>query len=161
MPPIDPILWIEGLVIQRIERAKNIHVWANTQRLSAWIHCPVLKALYFAKQQLNGLLVLKTVKREGAKRLLPKFLKLIRQLSLTPTRALADTLTSRLEPILAMWRFSESNASPKDSTPRWSCCRAELSDSETLRTTACECLLCAVGMVSSTGFDECRIPRSR
>ena len=80
------------------------------QRLREYLaNYPVLKALYFAKQQLNGFLVLKTVKRERVKRLLPKFLKLIRQLSLTPARALADTLTSWLEPIVAMWRFSKSN----------------------------------------------------
>ena len=80
------------------------------QRLHAYLtQYPVLKALYFARQQLNGFLVLKTVKRERAKRLLPEFLKLIRQLSLTPARALADTLTSWLEPIVAMWRFSKSN----------------------------------------------------
>jgi transposase len=80
------------------------------QRLHVYLtQYPVLKALYFARQQLNGFLVLKTVKRERAKRLLPKFLKLLRQLSLTPARALADTLTSWLEPIVAMWRFSKSN----------------------------------------------------
>ena len=35
MSPIDSIPGIEGLVIQRVERAKNIHVWAHTQRLGS------------------------------------------------------------------------------------------------------------------------------
>ena len=47
--------------------------------------------------------------RQRAQRLLPKFLKLLGQLSQSPARALADTLRSWLEPIVAMWRFSKSN----------------------------------------------------
>src|SRR5690606_24715916 len=40
---------------------------------------PVLRALYFAKQQLNGFLVMKNMRANRAERLLPKFLALIRQ----------------------------------------------------------------------------------
>ncbi|MVW73396.1 ISL3 family transposase, partial [Bordetella sp. 15P40C-2] len=35
---------------------------------------PVLQALYFAKQQLNGFLVLKSLKAKRAQKMLPKFL---------------------------------------------------------------------------------------
>jgi transposase len=80
------------------------------ERLYAYLaQYPVLKALYFARQQLNGFLVLRTVKRKRARQLLPTFLRLLKQLSLTPARTLAQTLTSWLEPIVAMWRFSKSN----------------------------------------------------
>ena len=80
------------------------------QRLHSYLEqYPVLKALYFAKQQLNGFLVLKTVNARRAKKLLPKFLALISQLTNSPAKALAATLTSWLEPIVGMWRFSKSN----------------------------------------------------
>jgi transposase len=70
---------------------------------------PVLKVMYAAKQQLNQLLLLKTLTRKRAKRSLPKLLALIEQLSASPLHSLANTLTSWLEPIVAMWRFSKSN----------------------------------------------------
>jgi len=70
---------------------------------------PVLKVIYAAKQKLNHLLLLKTLNRKTAKRKLPGFLKLIEQLSESPLNKLANTLTSWLEPIVAMWRFSKSN----------------------------------------------------
>ena len=70
---------------------------------------PVLHALYFAKQQLNGFLVLKTVTRKRAKQMLPKFLRLLAQFEHSPARGLAATLRSWLEPIVAMWRFSKTN----------------------------------------------------
>lgn len=80
------------------------------QRLHQYLaRSPVLKALYFAKQQLNGFLVLRAVNAQRAKQILPKFLALIRQFEQSPARALAATLTSWLEPIVRMWRFSRSN----------------------------------------------------
>lgn len=41
--------------------------------------------------------------------ILPGFLELIEQLKASPLHRLANTLTSWLEPIVAMWRFSKSN----------------------------------------------------
>ncbi|WP_370519899.1 transposase [Bordetella sp. 15P40C-2] len=70
---------------------------------------PVLQALYFAKQQLNGFLVLKSLKATRAQKMLPKFLALIRQFEQSPAKALAATLLSWLEPIVRMWRFTKSN----------------------------------------------------
>ena len=70
---------------------------------------PVLQALYFAKQQLNGFLVMKTLTRKRAKQMLPKLLRLIEQFEQSPARALAATLRSWLEPIARMWRFSKTN----------------------------------------------------
>ena len=80
------------------------------ERLHEYLaHEPALQALYFAKQQLNGFLVMKTLKRKRAKQMLPKFLRLIEQFEHSPARALAATLRSWLEPIVRMWRFSKSN----------------------------------------------------
>jgi transposase len=70
---------------------------------------PALAALYEAKQRLNRLLLLKNLKRKHAQQKLPQLLKLIEQLHHSPLRRLANTLTSWLEPILMMWRFSKSN----------------------------------------------------
>lgn len=70
---------------------------------------PVLEALYFAKQQLNGFLVMKSLNRKRAQKLIPQFVALIRQFEQSPAKALAATLTSWLEPIVRMWRFTKSN----------------------------------------------------
>lgn len=70
---------------------------------------PGLKALYAAKQELNRYMLLKTIKAKRMKAKLPGFLKLLEQLHQSPLRALAATLESWLEPIVAMWRFSKSN----------------------------------------------------
>ena len=70
---------------------------------------PALKALYKAKQKLIRYVLLKTLTAKRTKRKLPGFLKLIEQLHQSPLRALAKTLESWLEPIVAMWRFSKSN----------------------------------------------------
>jgi len=70
---------------------------------------PVLEALYEVKQRLNRLLLQKTLNRKTAKRKLPRLIKLIEQLKISPLRGLARTLTSWFQPIVAMWRFSKSN----------------------------------------------------
>ena len=70
---------------------------------------PALAALYDAKQRLNELLLLKNLRKKTAQRKLPQLLKLIEQLRHSPLRRLAKTLTSWLEPIVMMWRFSKSN----------------------------------------------------
>ena len=90
------------------------HHWklssVQKERLHQYLaQMPVLQALYFAKQQLNGFLVMKSLKAKRARQMLPKFLALIRQFEQSPARALAATLISWLEPIVRMWRFSKSN----------------------------------------------------
>jgi transposase len=70
---------------------------------------PALAALYEAKQRLNELLLLKNLKKKTARKKLPELLNLIDQLRHSPLRRLAKTLTSWIEPIVMMWRFSKSN----------------------------------------------------
>ena len=70
---------------------------------------PVLGALYEVKQRLNRLLLLKTLHHKKARRKVPELLELIEQLHASPLRALAKTLRSWLEPIVAMWRFTKNN----------------------------------------------------
>ncbi len=74
------------------------HHWklsaVQKERLHQYLaQMPVLQALYFAKQQLNGFLVLKSLKAKRARKLLPKFLALIGQFEQSPAKALAATLT--------------------------------------------------------------------
>jgi transposase len=69
----------------------------------------VLQSLYFARQQLAGLLVLKTAQAKRARKMLPQLLMLLEQFAHGPGQALASTLRSWLEPIVRMWRFSKSN----------------------------------------------------
>lgn len=70
---------------------------------------PVLQQLYVAKQKLIRFMLLKTLTARRVKRKLPRFLELIDQLKESPLRALANTITSWIEPIVAMWRFSKTN----------------------------------------------------
>lgn len=70
---------------------------------------PVLQQLYVAKQRLVRLMLLKTLTAKRARKKLPILFELLDQLRDSPLRALAKTLTSWLEPIVAMWRFSKSN----------------------------------------------------
>lgn len=70
---------------------------------------PVLKALYLAKQRLVRFVLLKTLTRKKAASRLPAFTRLIEQLKVSALQALARSLTSWLQPIVAMWRFSKSN----------------------------------------------------
>jgi len=69
---------------------------------------PVLQALYFARKQLNGFLVLRILNAIRAGKMLRKFLSLIRQFEQSPAKALAARLLAWLEPIVRMWRFSKS-----------------------------------------------------
>ena len=68
----------------------------------------VLGAMYEAKQELNRYLLLKALNPPAARQQLPGLLELIEQLKASPLRSLAMTLTSWLEPIVSMWRFSKT-----------------------------------------------------
>jgi len=70
---------------------------------------PVLQQLYVAKQKLVRLMLLKTLTAKRARAKLPQLFELLDQLRDSPLRTLAKTLTSWLEPIVAMWRFRKSN----------------------------------------------------
>jgi transposase len=90
------------------------HAWNLTEpqqsRLAQYLKdSPVLEALYQAKQRLMEFLLIRQIRAKHARRLLPRFLTLIGQFTDSPARGLAATLTSWLEPIVRMWRFSRSN----------------------------------------------------
>jgi transposase len=70
---------------------------------------PVLKELYEVKQKLIKYILHKAVNERYMRQLLPDFLKLIKQMEFSPLKGLAKTLTSWLQPILAMWRYNRSN----------------------------------------------------
>src|SRR3546814_17854993 len=95
------------------------HAWhlkpAQEHRLTHYLEAfPVLHALYLAKQRLMRFLVLKTLTAKRAKKLMPRFLALLQQFSHSPAKALAATLTSWLEPIVGMWRFSQYTCITED-----------------------------------------------
>ena len=69
----------------------------------------MLQSLYFAKQQLAALLLLKTVQAKRARKMLPQLLMLLEQFAHSPAQTLASTLRSWLELIVRMGRFSKSN----------------------------------------------------
>ena len=70
---------------------------------------PVLQQLYVIKQKLNRLMLLKTLNAAKARKKLRRLVEIIELLRNSPLRKLAKTLTSWLEPIVAMWRFSKTN----------------------------------------------------
>ena len=55
---------------------------------------PVLRELYDAKQRLIRFMLLRTVTRQRAQKQLPRLLRLLKQLDLSPLRTLAKTLRS-------------------------------------------------------------------
>lgn len=90
------------------------HEWhlsdEQRQNLSDYLtDYPGLSAMYEAKQQLVRYLLLKALNPSAARKQLPGFLELIEQLRESPLHRLAATLTSWLDPILAMWRFVKNN----------------------------------------------------
>lgn len=70
---------------------------------------PVLQALYEAKQKLTRYVLLKTMTEKRMAKKIPGFLDLLKQLHHSPLKSLAKTLTSWLQPIIAMWRFTRNN----------------------------------------------------
>ena len=80
---------------------------SNLQRYLA--DFPVLKTLYEAKQKLIRYMLLKTMNEKRMEKTLPRFLDLLEQLHHSPLRTMAKTLTSWLQPIIAMWRFTRNN----------------------------------------------------
>ena len=70
---------------------------------------PVLQALYVVKQKLIRFMLLKTLTARRMRVKLPRYLEMLEQLQDSPLRSLAKTLTSWMEPIIAMWRFSKTN----------------------------------------------------
>lgn len=69
----------------------------------------VLKALYDAKQRLTESLLLKTLLPKHARNYARQLLALLAQFAHSPSRALAKTLKSSVEPIVRMWRFTKSS----------------------------------------------------
>ncbi|GAB3039851.1 ISL3 family transposase [Bowmanella dokdonensis] len=90
------------------------HQWRlsekNAENLQGYLaDYPVLQALYEAKQKLIRYVLLKTMTEKRMANKLPGFLCLLEQLHNSPLKALAKTLTSWLQPIIAMWRFTRNN----------------------------------------------------
>lgn len=111
-------LWKQQDPVGRMNRGllslMRRHQWNLTQdqrdKLARYLEpFPVLKSLYLAKQRLNKLLRIKNLTAKHAKKFLVRLLKLIGQFAQSPAKTLANTLTSWLEPIVRMWRFSKSN----------------------------------------------------
>lgn len=73
---------------------------------------PALEIIYDFQCQLHQLLMLKTCKAKRVKKLLPKFLNMIKLLKESPFQAMSSlgkTFYSWREEITRMWRFSKSN----------------------------------------------------
>ncbi|WP_199173265.1 ISL3 family transposase [Pollutimonas subterranea] len=128
------------------------HRWNLTQdqqiRLMQYLErYPVLRALYQAKQRLMHFLLLKTLNAKRARKMLPRFLALIEQFANSPAKALANTLTSWLEPIVGMWRFSKSNGITEGFHTKMEMISRRAFGFRNLRITACGSWPCAVGTV--------------
>lgn len=90
------------------------HAWRlsdkSREKLARYLaQYPVLKTLYEVKQSLVRYVLLKNVTQRRMQAKLPGFLRLLEQMRQSPLKRLAETLTSWLQPIVAMWRFRKSN----------------------------------------------------
>lgn len=70
---------------------------------------PVLTAVYETKQKLMKFILLKTLTARRTREQLPRYFELLVPLKNSPLRTLANTLTSWMKPLIAMWRCSKSN----------------------------------------------------
>ena len=73
---------------------------------------PVLKTIYFFKQKICKLLLIKNQTKKQCKKLIPVFLKYLKQLNesaIDRLVTLGNTLNSWEEEVVRMWRFSKSN----------------------------------------------------
>lgn len=111
-------LWKQQDPVGRMNRGllslMRRHQWNLTQEqrdnLARYLEqFPILRSLYLAKQRLNKLLLIKNLMPKHGSKFMARLLKLIEQLAQSPARTLANTLTSWLEPIVRMWRTSQSN----------------------------------------------------
>jgi len=78
----------EGRKNRGLLRLMRHHHWEPSAVQKANLHQylaqePVLQVLYFATQQLNGFLVMKSLKRKRAQKMMPQFLALIEQFEQT------------------------------------------------------------------------------
>jgi transposase len=74
---------------------------------------PVLKEIYFFKQQLNSLMLEKCHTQRSARPLVHQFLSMIEQLkttAITELKTLGETLWSWREEVARMWRFTKTNS---------------------------------------------------
>jgi hypothetical protein len=99
------------------------HQWHLTKaQRNKLNHClsdySVLQVMYEVKQELIRYLLVRALNERSVARKLPGFLVLIAQLRASPLNSLARTLTSWLEPIVAMWRFTKMG-SLRGYTTRW------------------------------------------
>jgi len=65
--------------------------------------------VYETKQKLMKFILLKTLTARRTRQQLSNYLEWLEQLNNSPLWTLTNTLTSWMEPVITMWRFSKSN----------------------------------------------------
>jgi transposase len=102
-----------GLLSLMRRHRQNLRDDEQVERLDRYLaENPVLEAIYWFKQRLCELLLLKSRTHQACKELVPKFLEAVAELKdskLAPLVALGETLHSWSEEIVTMWRFTKNN----------------------------------------------------
>ena len=110
---IDPTLkYQRGLLVALRTNPENLSPKRLKQRNAYFIQQPAVEAVYRFKQRLHQLLMYKHRTAKQCRRLIPIFLRRIRQLKASPFQALktlGKTLYQWREEIARMWRFTKSN----------------------------------------------------
>jgi transposase len=110
---IDPtIKYQRGILAALRTKTANLTSKRLQKRNAYFQQQPAIEAVYKFKQQLYGLLMLKTKKVKHCKHYLPIFLNALKQLKESPFKSLATlgkTLNAWQEEIVRMWRFSKNN----------------------------------------------------
>lgn len=110
---IDPkIKYHRGILAALRTKTANLTSKRLQKRNAYFNQQPAIEALYRFKNQLYGLLMLKTRKAKQCKHFIPIFLDLIKELKQSPfehLRKLGKTLFAWKEEIVRMWRFTKNN----------------------------------------------------
>ena len=110
---IDPELkWSRGVSRLLRKHSKNLRSWQAERLQDYFVHQPAVAEIYRFKEQLMWVLLRKNQTKTQCKRVIPKFLdmiKLLRNSGFEDCQKLGKTLQSWSEEIGRMWRFSKSN----------------------------------------------------
>lgn len=101
-----------GLLAALRTKPENLRPKRKARRDEYLDKQPAIAAVYHFKDQLHKLLMIKHQTKRECKRLLPKFLEMLKELKDSPfrhLRTLGKTLYNWREEIVRMWRFTKNN----------------------------------------------------
>lgn len=110
---IDPgAAWNRGLLSLMRRHEDNLRS-DQREKLHRYLDAnPVIRSIYTFKQELCGMLLMKTCNPKTCRKMIPKLLRMIEDLKTSPfsnLQTLGKTLDEWIEEIVCMWRYTRNN----------------------------------------------------